>query len=83
MLLRWPRQLLLLILTVAFMLPVVAVFASWLPWGESGTAAAQILQEMSATVLPDYIWTTVRLSLMVGLGVMLVGLSVAAAVTLF
>jgi iron(III) transport system permease protein len=81
--LRRLRQFLLLILTVAFMLPVVAVFASWLPWGDSGAAAAQILQEMSSTVLPDYVWTTVRLCVMVGVGVVLVGLSAAAAVTMF
>ncbi|MDO8250441.1 MAG: iron ABC transporter permease [Rhodoferax sp.] len=83
MLFRWPRQLLLLTLTVAFMLPVVAVFASWLPWGDSGAAAAQILQEMSGTVLPDYVWTTVRLCLMVAIGVVLTGLSTAAVVTMF
>ena len=77
------RQLLFLTLTVAFMLPVVAVFASWLPLGDSGAVAAQILMEMSSTVLPDYLWTTVRLCVMVGIGVVLVGLSAAAAVTMF
>lgn len=80
---RWCRQFLLLALTVAFMLPVVAIFASWLPWGDSGAAAAQILREMSNTVLPDYVWTTVRLCLMVAFGVILVGLSAAAVVTMF
>jgi iron(III) transport system permease protein len=82
MLFRRFRQSLLLLLTLAFMLPVLAIFASWLPWGDAG-AAAQILQEMSRTVLPDYAGTTVLLSLMVGLGVVLVGLPAAAAVTLF
>ena len=77
------RQFLFLTLTVAFMLPVVAVFASWLPFGDSGAAAAQILGEMSRTVLPDYLWTTVRLCVMVAIGVVLVGLSSAAAVTMF
>ena len=81
--LRWFRQFLLLTLTLAFMLPVLAVLASWLPWGDSGFAAAQILREMSSTVLPDYIWTTVLLCLMVAVGVVLVGLSAAAAVTMF
>ncbi len=81
--LRQLRQFLLLILTGAFMLPLVAVLASWLPWGHSGAAAAQILREMSATVLPDYVWTTVRLCVMVAIGVVLVGLSAAAAVTMF
>jgi iron(III) transport system permease protein len=72
-----------LALTLAFMLPVVAIFASWLPWGDSGAAAAQILGEMSGTVLPDYLWTTLRLCVTVGVGVVVVGLASAAAVTLF
>ena len=83
MLLRRLRQFLLLTLTLVFMLPLVSVFASWLPWGDSGVAAAQILREMSSTVLPDYAWTTVGLCLMVAGGVMGVGLSAAAAVTMF
>lgn len=81
--LRRLRQALLLILTLAFMLPVVAVFASWLSLGDASSAAAQILGEMSSTVLPDYVWTTVRLCLLVGVGVVLVGLASAAAVTMF
>jgi iron(III) transport system permease protein len=81
--LRRLRQFLLLILTLAFMLPVLALLASWLPWGDSGAAAAQILREMGSTVLPDYVWTTVLLCLLVATGVVAVGLSAAAAVTLF
>lgn len=81
--LRRFRQALLLVLTLAFMLPVVAVFASWLSLGDAGGAAAQILGEMSRTVLPDYVWTTLRLCLMVGVGVVVVGLASAAAVTMF
>lgn len=81
--LRRLRQIFLFTLTLAFMLPVLAVFAAWLPWGDPGFAAAQILREMSSTVLPDYVWTTVRLCLMVAVGVVLIGLSAAAAVTLF
>ena len=83
MLFRRFRQILFLALTLAFMLPVVAIFASWLPWGDSGAAAAQILGEMSGTVLPDYLWTTLRLCVTVGVGVVVVGLASAAAVTLF
>jgi len=78
------RHFFLLLLTLALMLPVLAVLASW--WPSSGDAAdqsRQILSEMSRTVLPDYAWTTLRLCLMVGLGVMMVGLACAAAVTLF
>jgi iron(III) transport system permease protein len=71
------------LLTAVLLLPVLAVLASWLPVGESGAASAQILAEMGRTVLPGYIGTTVALCLMVAVGVVLVGLSTAAAVTLF
>jgi len=77
------RQLLFLVLTAVFMLPVLAVMASWLSLGEADGAAWQILREMSQTVLPDYLGTTLLLSVLVGLGVVAVGLSCAAAVTLF
>jgi len=81
--LRRLRHLLLLLFTVFLMLPVLAVLASWLPWGEQGAQTAQILGEMARTVLPDYALTTLVLCLLVALGVVTVGLSVAAAVTLF
>ena len=81
--LHWLGKISFLSLTLIFMLPVLALLAAWLPWGDSGAATAQILGEMSRTVLPDYAWTTVRLCLMVALGVVVVGLSSAAAVTLF
>ncbi|MEY3124118.1 MAG: hypothetical protein RLZZ573_638 [Pseudomonadota bacterium] len=80
--LRFPR-LLLPILVLALMLPVVAVMASWLPFGDPAGQASAILKEMAATVLPDYVWTTVHLCLLVGFGVVVVGLSTAVAVTLF
>ena len=76
---RWA----LLLLMTALMLPVLAVLASWWPVGDSGTQAAAILREMASNVLPDYIGTTMLLCLMVGVGVALVGLSTAVAVTLF
>jgi iron(III) transport system permease protein len=73
-----------MLFTVALMLPVLAVLVSWWPSsGDAGMQARQILGEMSRTVLPDYAWTTFRLCLMVALGVTLVGLASAAAVTLF
>ena len=81
--LHWLRKISFLGLALVFMLPILALFSAWLPWGDSGAAAAEILGEMSRTVLPDYLWTTVRLSLMVALGVVVVGLASAAAVTLF
>ncbi|MBK9575027.1 MAG: iron ABC transporter permease [Rhodoferax sp.] len=75
------RQLLFILLTAVFMMPVLAVFASWGSIGEAGSL--QILREMAQTVLPDYIGTTLILCLAVALGVVLVGLSTAVAVTLF
>lgn len=77
------RQLLFLLLTAVFMLPVLAVMASWLSIGEADGAARQILLEMAQTVLPDYVGATLMLSALVGVGVVVVGLSCAAAVTLF
>jgi len=77
------RQFLFLLLTAVFMLPVLAVIASLLSLGDADGAAVQILAEMMQTVLPDYLGTTLVLSLLVGAGVVAVGLSCAAAVTLF
>ena len=76
---RWA----LLLLVAVLMLPVLAVLASWWPVDDSGAHAAAILQEMTSTVLPDYAGTTLLLCLMVMVGVALVGLSCAVAVTLF
>ncbi|HEX5697906.1 MAG TPA: ABC transporter permease subunit, partial [Rhodoferax sp.] len=83
MLLLRLRQFLFLFLTAVFMLPVLAVMASWLSMGGADGAAWQILREMAQTVLPDYLGTTLVLSVLVGAGVVVVGLSCAAAVTLF
>ncbi|MCB2043125.1 MAG: ABC transporter permease subunit, partial [Rhodoferax sp.] len=68
------------LLAVLLCLPVLAVLASWLQWDATN---AQILAEMSRTVLPDYLWTTVALCVLVGVGVIVVGSATAAAVTLF
>ena len=65
---------------VVLTLPVLAVLASWFQWNAQ---SGQILGEMARTVLPDYAWTTLRLCVLVGLGVALVGGATAAAVTLF
>ncbi len=83
MLLPRLRQFLFLLLTAVFMLPVLAVIASLLSLGDADGVAVQILIEMMQTVLPDYLGTTLVLSLLVGAGVVAVGLSCAAAVTLF
>ena len=76
---RWA----LLLLITALMLPVLAVLASWLPVGDAGGQSQVILKEMASTVLPDYVGTSLLLCLMVTVGVALVGLSTAVAVTLF
>lgn len=77
------RHLLLLLFTAALMLPVLALLGAWWPSGPAGTQALGILREMGATVLPDYLATTLWLCLLVTVGVIVVGLSTAAAVTLF
>ncbi|MFN4361480.1 MAG: ABC transporter permease [Hylemonella sp.] len=77
------RHLLLLLFTTALMLPVLALLGAWWPCGPAGTQALGILREMGATVLPDYLGTTLWLCLLVTVGVIVVGLSTAAAVTLF
>lgn len=74
---------LLLLLISVLMLPVLAVLASWLPLGAPIGSALDILREMVATVLPEYLGTTVLLCGMVAVGVVAFGLSTAAAVTLF
>ncbi|MFZ2309057.1 MAG: iron ABC transporter permease [Rhodoferax sp.] len=76
---RW----MLLLLVGALMAPVLTVLGSWLPVGEGAGQAMDILREMAGTVLPDYLWTTLVLCVLVTLGVALVGLSTALAVTLF
>ena len=78
--LRRLSQSVLLLFAAVLCLPVVAVLASWLQWDATN---AQILREMARTVLPDYLATTVVLSLLVALGVVVVGTASAAAVTLF
>ncbi|MEG3062483.1 MAG: iron ABC transporter permease, partial [Comamonas sp.] len=77
------RSLPLILLALLLTLPVLAVFAAWLPWGGTDTQAGPILREMASTVLPGYVWTTVWLGLMVALGAAVVGTVAAAMVTLF
>ncbi|MEK9953607.1 MAG: ABC transporter permease subunit, partial [Curvibacter sp.] len=77
------RHFLLLLFTVVLMLPVLALLGAWWPGAAPGAEALDILRAMAATVLPDYLATTLWLCLLVTAGVILVGLSTAAAVTLF
>ena len=67
------RQLLFILLTAVFMMPVLAVFASWGSIGEAGSL--QILREMAQTVLPEYILNSLWLCLGVGVGVGTLGVT--------
>ena len=73
-------QLPLLLLAGLVLLPVLAVWAALLQWN---AISAQILQQMLATVLPEYALTSVLLCVCVALGVALVGSATACAVSLF
>ena len=68
------------VLALVLALPVMAVLASWLHWTPQSMG---LLSEMATTVLPDYAWTSAALCLMVAVGVTVLGLATAAAVTLF
>ena len=72
--------LILVLVAAVLALPVLAVVASWLQWNE---VSVQILREMLATVLPEYLWVTVQLSVLVGLGVVAMGVPAAVLVTVF
>lgn len=77
---RFALRVLLCAFALVLLLPILAVIASVLQWnGES----AQILQEMSQTVLPDYAITSLMLCILVAIGVAVVGMATAIAVTLF
>ncbi|MBX9835130.1 MAG: iron ABC transporter permease [Burkholderiaceae bacterium] len=80
------RSFSLLSLAAVLSLPVLALLASWLPWGPADIAnlsSGAILREMAVTVLPGYLWTTLWLGLSVAVGTAVVGTATAAAVTLF
>ncbi|MFM7331153.1 MAG: ABC transporter permease [Brachymonas sp.] len=70
-----------LLLTAALVaLPVLAILATML---QMDAAAWGILQEMGSTVLPRYALTSLLLCLAVAVGVAVVGMATACAVTLF
>jgi iron(III) transport system permease protein len=60
--------------------PILALMGSWLQWNN---ASFNVLAELTQTVLPDYIASSLVLCLGVAFGVTVIGLSTAAAVTLF
>ncbi len=77
---RWWPQAALALLAVVLVLPLLALAAAWLQWDAQ---AAEVWQQMWDTVLPHYAGTSVLLCLAVGVGVAVVGMGTACAVTLF
>ncbi|GLS16578.1 MULTISPECIES: ABC transporter permease [Hydrogenophaga] len=77
---RWLSAVLLVLLALALTLPVLALGASWFLFDDT---ALGILREMAATVLPEYVLTSLVLCVSVALGVAVVGVATASAVTLF
>ena len=74
------HDLLLWVLGLLLLVPVGGVLVSWLQWDAQ---SASILVQMASTVLPGYVGASLVLCLIVAAGVALVGVSTAAAVTLF
>jgi iron(III) transport system permease protein len=74
------RSVVLIFTALLISLPILALIGSWLEWN---AASAQVLSELAQTVLPDYLLTSVLLCAGVAVGVTVLGLSTAAAVTLF
>jgi iron(III) transport system permease protein len=74
------HDLLLWVLGLLLLVPVGGVLVSWLQWDAQ---SASILAQMASTVLPGYAGASLVLCLIVAAGVALVGVSTAAAVTLF
>jgi len=70
----------LVVLALLLALPVLTVLLSWAQWN---SASASILAEMTRTVLPDYVGTSLLLCVLVSIGVISMGTVSAAAVTLF
>jgi iron(III) transport system permease protein len=70
----------LLLIALLVALPVLAIFASMLQWN---SASSEILAQMASTVLPQYAMTSIALCAAVAVGVALIGMSTACAVTLF
>ncbi len=78
--LRWLPLAVLALIVALLVLPVLALGASWFSFD---AAARDVLAQMAQTVLPDYVATSLVLCLSVAVGVALVGMLSACAVTLF
>jgi iron(III) transport system permease protein len=70
----------LLLIALLVALPVLAIAAAMLQWNAQSVS---ILSEMASTVLPRYALTSIALCAAVALGVALIGMGTACAVTLF
>jgi len=77
---RWLSPTLLILLALALTLPVLSLLGSWFQFD---AVARDVLAQMAQTVLPEYALTTVLLCVSVAVGVALVGMATASAVTLF
>ncbi|MBT9467394.1 MAG: iron ABC transporter permease, partial [Hydrogenophaga sp.] len=78
--LRWLALAPLILLACLLTLPVLSLGGSWFQFD---AAARDVLSQMAQTVLPEYALTTVALCVAVALGVAVVGMLTASAVTLF
>ncbi|QHE87709.1 ABC transporter permease [Hydrogenophaga sp. BPS33] len=76
----WLAPALLILLALLLTLPVLSLGASWFQFD---AVAQDVLAQMAQTVLPDYTLTTLVLCVSVALGVSVVGMGTASAVTLF
>ena len=71
---------LLMLFALFLALPVLSLAVSWFQFDAE---ALDVLRQMAQTVLPEYVGTTLVLSVSVALGVAVVGMLTACAVTLF
>jgi iron(III) transport system permease protein len=74
------RSVVLIFTALLISLPILALLSSWLEWN---AVSGQVMSELAQTVLPDYMLTSLMLCVGVAVGVTVLGLSAAAAVTLF
>lgn len=71
---------LLMLFALFLALPVLSLAVSWFQFDAE---AWDVLRQMAQTVLPEYAWTSLWLSVAVAAGVAVVGMLTACAVTLF
>ena len=71
---------LLMLFALFLALPLLSLAVSWFQFDDE---AWDVLRQMAQTVLPEYAWTSLWLSVAVAAGVAVVGMLTACAVTLF